>query len=356
MRIIKNLMSVISILFCHFSLFANNENKNLLGWIEVKPGGNTQCARGEDFSFFFFPGTTNKIVIDYIGGGACWNALTCAEENPTFVDSIEYIREHQRAGLHGVYDKSRHDNPVRDWHHVVIPYCTGDIHWGNNDIVYTKQNGESFTINHRGAVNAKSVFNWVKEHFTNPEKILITGCSAGAYGSIYWLPYFREYFNTSSIYQIADSGAGVVPKDFFKQSFINWQATKEAATWIPEINPEEINWQNITLEDIYSSTGKYYPEIFFSQYSSAHDVVQKFFYEIMGGNPDQWHHRLSSNFNNLNNSMNNFTFFRAPGESHCILPYDTFYTNSNNGTLFIDWFNQYIHDENPQSINCINCS
>ena len=55
----------------------------------------------------------------------------------TLVDTISFqIRESS------FYDKSHPDNPIKNWHHIVIPYCTGDIHWGNNDKLYTKENGE----------------------------------------------------------------------------------------------------------------------------------------------------------------------------------------------------------------------
>jgi hypothetical protein len=37
----------------------------------------TGCGRGAPFHFFFRPGTVNKLVIDFEGGGGCWDALTC---------------------------------------------------------------------------------------------------------------------------------------------------------------------------------------------------------------------------------------------------------------------------------------
>jgi hypothetical protein len=54
------------------------------GWNEITPGGGAVCARGEPLSFFVRPGTVNKLVVDFFGGGACWDAVTCAEDSSTF--------------------------------------------------------------------------------------------------------------------------------------------------------------------------------------------------------------------------------------------------------------------------------
>ena len=81
------------------------------GWEEVQTGGDTICGRGEPYSFFVAKGASDKVVIDYIGGGACWNRFTCAEETATFSDSIDELRRQYRKGLEGVYDRSNPENP-----------------------------------------------------------------------------------------------------------------------------------------------------------------------------------------------------------------------------------------------------
>ena len=157
------------------------------GWTQINPGGATTCARGDDFAFFVAEGRTDKVVIDFIGGGACWNSSTCAKETATFADSIDFVLEHYRKGPKGIYDRARLENPVRDWTHVVIPYCTGDIHWGDARVTYQKESGQQIPIAHKGAVNARAVLDWVQQNLTSPDKILVTGCSR-SYGSIYWTP------------------------------------------------------------------------------------------------------------------------------------------------------------------------
>ena len=120
-------------------------------WEEVFPEGQTLCARGEPFSFFVRRGTgpNPNLVVDHIGGGACWDANTCSVEGSTYVDSVDMVRDMYEQGVGGIYDHNNPKNPLKNWTHVVIPYCTGDIHWGENDKVYTKSTGETFTIHHR---------------------------------------------------------------------------------------------------------------------------------------------------------------------------------------------------------------
>ena len=57
-----------------------------------------------------------------------------SEEAPTLAD-IELVDG--LPGLGGLYDYEHVDNPFRDHHVIHIPYCTGDIHWGDATVAYT---------------------------------------------------------------------------------------------------------------------------------------------------------------------------------------------------------------------------
>ena len=72
-------------------------------------------------NLFYQRGTENKWVIDFIGGGACWNSYTCGKKQPTFIDSVEYIRK-RASNAEGIYDHKNPNNPVKDWNHIIIPY------------------------------------------------------------------------------------------------------------------------------------------------------------------------------------------------------------------------------------------
>ena len=52
----------------------------------------------------------------------------------------------------GISDFQNAENPFADWYQVFIPYCTGDVHWGNNTETYVPEMGDPITIHHRGKV------------------------------------------------------------------------------------------------------------------------------------------------------------------------------------------------------------
>ena len=41
------------------------------GWTQIEPGGDTICSRGTKYFFMVRKGSVNKVVIDFMGGGAC---------------------------------------------------------------------------------------------------------------------------------------------------------------------------------------------------------------------------------------------------------------------------------------------
>jgi hypothetical protein len=325
------------------------------GWTEIKPGGQTSCARGDDFSFFVSEGgDPNKIIIDFMGGGACWNGENCAKDTATFQDKVN-LKDYYRKGLTGIYDHNRADNPVKDWTHVVVPYCTGDIHWGSKDVTYKDSSGESFVIKHRGALNDKAVLDWVKEKINSPKDVMVTGCSAGAYGSMYWTPYIRNMYPQSKLIQLADSGAGVITEDFFKASFPNWEATTYAPSWIPSLDPKKVDWNTLSLDQLYTSIGAYYPDVSFSQFNTINDNVQTFFYELMGGDGAAWTSMMMGSMTKIQHQMPNFRSFVGNGGEHCVLPYEHFYTDKSNGVYFKDWFKQFANGESVENVTCENC-
>lgn len=325
------------------------------GWRQIFPGGETICARGEEFSFFYHPGTTNDLVIDFIGGGACWNYGTCNKETSLFVDSVDYVKERvQNEGLNGIYDHNNERNPVMTWAHVVVPYCTGDLHWGDNVQTYTNGN-DTITINHKGAVNAQAVLDWTfREH--NARQIFVTGTSAGGYASLYWLPYIKEHAPNASLVQFSDGAAGVVVKEPFQEALRKWNVRAHAPSWIPDLNPQTVNWDNLTIADFYTVIGRYYPTVTLSQFNTNLDSVQMLFYFVMGGqDPATWSQEALQSVKLISSNIENFQYFHAAGEFHTIIPENFFYTLSANNVLLVDWVQNMIDRANMGNIVCADC-
>lgn len=322
------------------------------GWTEFQPGGDTLCSHGDPYSFWVRKGTTNKLVIDFIGGGACWDEGTCRLSGAVYTPDVEDVRGRIESGdQSGIYDDKNPDNPIGEYYHVIVPYCTGDIHWGNNDATYGTGK-DAYTIHHRGAVNARAVLDWVYESFSNPEEIFVTGCSAGSYGAAMWSAHVMDHYPESKIVQLGDSGAGIVTDTFFQESFPSWKAEGAFPAWIPELDPEKVDIQALALNDLYSHVANTYPKQRMSQYNTVRDEDQLFYYNAMGGDEADWLPLMQASISDIESRTDNFAAFIAPGEQHCIVPYDNFYTVNSDGQKLVDWVQSALDGEAVESVKC----
>ena len=104
-------------------------------WTKVVPGGDCECADGSEFAFWERRADPTKVVFFLDGGGACFDAETCAftglgtAGGESDYDWSIYGEDPAREG--GIFDLARADNPFRDYSFVFVPSCTGDAHFGD---------------------------------------------------------------------------------------------------------------------------------------------------------------------------------------------------------------------------------
>lgn len=326
------------------------------GWNEIDPGGDTLCARGTEYSFFVRSGTVNKVVVDFIGGGACWDEQTCGLSGAIFADDMDWMRDLVDADeFAGVYDADNPENPFADWYHVIVPYCTGDIHWGDSVTTYGEGDDE-ITIHHKGAVNSRAVMGWIEENFSAPEQVLSTGCSAGSYGSIMWSAELARLFPETDLIQIGDSGAGVVTENWFATSFPSWNAEQAFPSWIPSLDPAQNELQGLVLPDLYERLAEHHSDLRFAQFNTILDWNQAFYYEAMGGEDgaDGWSQRMVDHVTRLEGTPN-YRNFVGPGDEHCIIPYDSFYEVEADGVRLVDWMRDRVDGVEVDNVWCEGC-
>lgn len=324
------------------------------GWNEIKPGGDTICSRGTEYAYWVRPGTVNKVVIDYIGGGACWNATTCGFADALFSDTVNDVRNAvEENEPHGIYDHDKAENPFKDWYHVVIPYCTGDIHWGDSVVTYGEGTSSEVTINHKGAVNSRAVLKWVYDNFSEPEQVLVTGCSAGSYGSALWAADVMAHYPDSEVLQFGDSGAGIITDTFFSESFPAWNAEAAFPQGIPELDPSKVDITKMKLPDLYAGIANHHSKQWMSQYNTVRDENQVFFFTAMGGSgADEWSKQMKESIGDIESRAQTFDSFTAPGEQHCIVLYDNFYTVQAGGVKLVDWLRDRVDGKTVGSPAC----
>ena len=318
-------------------------------WMEVMPGGDTLCARGTDYRFFVRGGDPNRVIIDFQGGGACWDSSNCSAAGALFDDSAGDLATFERlldeGVIGGIFDDAE-GREFRDWTIVHVPYCTGDIHWGNARVEY----GPDLTIEHRGYVNASTALDWVYSRYPNPERVFVTGCSAGAYGAALHSAYIAEHYTDAQISVLADSGAGIITDDFLTLSLPNWNAQPALPPFIDSLQQP---LEELSLTDLYIGVAGYFPNMRMAQTAANWDKDQVFFYVAMGGQAQDWQPRFRESLRMIESSVPNFRSYVPPGSVHCSTIYPYFHEREVNGVGLADWTRELAEgDTMPDSVAC----
>ncbi|HEU4740329.1 MAG TPA: pectin acetylesterase-family hydrolase [Meiothermus sp.] len=319
------------------------------GWLEIPGPEGTMCSDGSPWKFYVSPGAANKVVLDFQGGGACWNEGNCNPQTATYTRAVQ---ANELFLAQGIYNRLSTANPFYGWTHVFVPYCTADIHWGNATVQY----GQT-TIQHKGALNAKAALDWLFANRQSPDTVFVTGCSAGAYGSVMWAPYVMRQYPTAKVIQLGDAGVGVVNDAFANTGFKNWKAEGALPDWIPDLAAARSEASKIRLPAIYAAVAKAYPKNVLAQYTTAQDNTQIFFYGLMKGEPQpsqatavEWVQGAIGNLAAIKQASPNFFSFVAPGGQHCVIPRPEFYTLKVGDTTLLEWVNKLVKTGNPGDV------
>ena len=205
---------------------------------------------GKEVHAGFRKGTENKLVILLFGGGVSWNEFMAARPNSVYgnPDKISFYACGDgglvadlaaRIGIHTLSKKE--SNPFRNWNMLAIPYTTGDFHCGAGDFPYTALDGSKQVLHHHGYANYRAALCETMKHIGhNPEQILVTGFSAGGFGTALLTDdVMRTFPNCSDVTSYVDSGFMIYP-GWPEVARNVWKAPKEIA--------ERIHSDNITLD------------------------------------------------------------------------------------------------------------
>ncbi len=211
------------------SLVCAAAHAGYLQWetVELPASSGATCGNGTPYRFFVNRTPfTSKTVVMFEGGGACWDPGAC--EGGILLDAVNpdgiptnYMTDWNRQahlGLVTPFTMRLHplqSVQTQSWNIVYLTYCTGDVHTGNKVAVYDNVDpANPMAYHHRGMVNAKAVAAWMAKNLKQPEKLFLTGFSAGGVGSAALYPAFREALKPKQMSLLADSGPLFnVPRD-----------------------------------------------------------------------------------------------------------------------------------------------
>ncbi len=353
-------------------------------WTQVTPDAEVRyegrslapiCSRGTPWVFFVKRGTVNKLFIHYQGGGACWDGVTC-DAFPTYDQAVDPERENPAGFSAGLFDLDNPDNPIRDWHMVFVPYCTGDVHWGDARFEHPDLAGENtVVIEHKGWVNARVAEKWTREHFVHPDQVFVTGSSAGAYGAIVnSLPLLEFVYPSAQVSVLGDAGNGVITQDFLENDIRKWGVEKNLPPWIPALNRP---LEELTAADLWVAAAEFYPQARFATYTTAFDGSRGgqtgFFWVMLNPVRDnpfnifkwlnwweascEWNQRMRALNANATARAPNYRYYVGSGSRHTIEFNDKLYDDTTGGVPpFVSWLRAMIAGS-PEWVNveCQDC-
>lgn len=300
------------------------------------------CSRGTPWVYFVKRGTVNKLVVYYQGGGACWDFLTCGFL-PVFKTEAG-PGDNPAGATTGFADLSNPDNPFRDWNAVFVPYCTGDVHWGDAFVEYVAPD-RTFPIHHKGRVNAAVAEKFAREHFVNPDQVFVSGSSAGSYGAVLNGVYLQEHAYPSTPFAVlGDAGNGVITRSFLENDLARWGVEANLPAWIPALDRP---LTELEASDLWTEAALFYPQSRFANYTTAYDGAaggQTGFYNIMLSGVDlpawqQWW-RPTCEWNremrrlvqeSASAAPENYRYYIGTGSRHTMWGYDKVYTDTTGG-------------------------
>ena len=187
-------------------------------WLVVHLPG-AVCGNGSEYKIFvnYHEGAKDLMVM-LEPGGACWDFDTCSGKAPlgaAHPDGVpdDLMYDPLTKNLSPLIRRD-YDGPTKDWNMVFIPYCTGDVHTGNNVITYADPNGvePDLEFHHNGHNNVMAATQWMSDNFPGLDRLFVTGCSAGGAGSLINYHFFRQGIDAKRGYLMDDSGP-IFPSD-----------------------------------------------------------------------------------------------------------------------------------------------
>lgn len=321
-------------------------------WQVIYPGGDTMCSDGSPYYFLARPGDPDKVMVNFQGGGACWNSFTCGVQQSFFADLEQgYMASSEALGMtplaahppamaeygFGIFAMNNPDNPFKDYTIVYIPYCTADLHTGSHDGVYEAPGGERIVIHHQGVANVTAALDWLFAEVLAPETVFINGCSAGGPAAVFHAPTLITHYPAARSVVFVDSAGGYTGN---LSGLVNaWGLLDNLAEDVSDDGM--LTTDSFDLPTFFNATGEAFPDVQFGQFNGTTEGVQPRFLRYMGQLAASYPDTLYANLDALT-APNQITY-TAESDIHCLTPRDDFYTLSVDGVPFLEWYTALVN-------------
>ena len=287
------------------------------------------CLGGTPYQVNVHEGPTNKLLVYLEGGGACWNSVTCWVANTA-------KKESGSASGDGILDLNNAQNPFKDWNIVYVPYCDGSVHSGNNEVEYAGHEGKTY---HHGLQNISAALTLAQSKFPDPDMIVVSGSSAGGYGTLNGYGVTRLAYQSTPIIVFNDSGPGLQNPDpaqagADQDRIENWKYTQ----YIPA-SCSECTEQTAYLADWAMERD---PELRVALFSYNHDNTIPLF---LGMDANSFEALLLEVSGDIHDRQpDRMKRFIKTGNGHTVLELPSFYTLAIDETTIRDWTAAFLTD------------
>lgn len=289
------------------------------------------CLDGSGFIASVKKKDPRKAVLYLEGGGGCWDYDSCYGFLPTV--------EKKAAGLpptlpSGLLDDTDPRNPFKDWSMVYGSYCDGSVWSGDTDNVYTNADGtDNRLTHHHGHADVSAAVTLLRENFPLAETVLVTGVSAGGYGTLMAYMVTKTQYPISTVDVINDSGPGLYNPSspgLLNKARISWGFDK----FLPKGNAcPQCNEQLLYIVEWYLRRD---PRLSFGLVSYEWDFMVGLIFLQMSG-PDYEKLLVTTSGNIHDRYPDRFKRFFMIGRDHTIISSPPYYTRAVKGTVVSQW-------------------
>lgn len=327
-------------------------------WQKVVPGGDRACADGSEFYFWDRKADPTKIVFYLDGGGVCFDAASCANQNtPTSgeregPDYDPNLAGENPASEGGIFDLDRADNPFHGYGFIYVPLCTADSHLGNA----TREYSPELTVKHKGFTNGTAALSYLAEHYPNAKQVVIVGKTAGSAAAPLYAGLVADRLPNARI-AVFGAQSGAFPDDADLNARIGelWGARDTMPGW--EVN-KGLTAREWGSRRFWIQAGLHAPDIVMARFDYAFDpnaVGTLKYLAVPGVDPANTLALIDGNEAAIEAAGVVLHSYTAPGQGHGILEFEIFYDMEVNGVRLVDWIKTLIDHKPLGDVHCDPC-
>lgn len=319
------------------------------GWEQVTAPSQCMCADGSPYSYWIHRADPNKVVFFLQGGGACFDATTCAFDSKAYRVKLGPDDDPNTFST-GVFDFADPRNPLADYSFVFAPYCTGDVHIGNA----THEYGPQLTVQHKGSIDASTALRDLATRFPGATQLVVTGESAGSVPTPLYAGLAHDLLPNAAITVLAD-GSGAYPDIPAINAVIGqaWGTESAIPPWPENAGLTAATW---SFPGLFVQAHKHDPDIIFGRHDYAFDKVQTFFAGLAGIAASDLVTLIDKNETQIEASGVDLRSYISPGSSHTVLSRPEFYTETVEGVPLVDWVTDLVNRKPDPDVHCTTCT